>query len=124
MAKTNLKHYVQFLYPGTLFLGTLAKEVSSRDLEVEAPKECFGYRFFDRQESVAKDGEVLIGGAKNYSGTHYFGKLMTLGDVKREVPNSNILVSNMEVNGYDRVVRTRKGNFQTFTDEDTLIAEE
>lgn len=84
MMKTNLKHFVEFLFPVKSGKLPIVKEVASRDLEVKAPKEgisggcfaiineCTGYKLFDRQEAVAEDGEVLIGQRRNYSGMNYF----------------------------------------------------
>lgn len=48
---------------------------------------------------------------------------MNVDEVKAEVPNSDILVGNMQRNGWDRVVKTRCGNFQPLTSLDTIIAE-
>ena len=117
------KTYVEILYPGAFVSGTEVRPVDSRDpAKFQAPEGCFGYRFFDREEVVSGD-EVLAGKPKNYSETHYFGKAMTVDEVKSEVPNSRILVSNMQENGWDRVVKTRCGNFQPLTSLDTIVAE-
>ncbi|MEK6915515.1 MAG: hypothetical protein AABW89_03165 [Nanoarchaeota archaeon] len=125
MAKETLKHYVEFLYPGSFFNESSTQEVEARDPSVvQTPREAFGYAFFDRQEYVAQDGEVLVGRPRNRSGMHYFGKLMSLAEVKREVPNSDILQSNMKSNGLKRVVKTRRGNFQPFNKNDVLVADE
>lgn len=124
MAKESLKHYVEFLYPGSFFNESSAREVETRDPSaVQTPREAFGYKFFDRQEYVAQDGEVLVGEPRNRSGTHYFGRLMSLADVKREVPDSDILQSNMKSNGWKKVVRTRHGNFQPFEKGDLVVGE-
>lgn len=117
------KTYVESLYPGAFVSETKVIPVDSRDAtKFQAPKGCFGFRFFDREEVVSGD-EVLVGKPKNYSGIHYFGRAMTLDDVKREVPNSDILVRNMQGNGWDLVVKTRCGNFQPLTSLDTIVAE-
>ncbi|MEK6952449.1 MAG: hypothetical protein AABX29_05520 [Nanoarchaeota archaeon] len=122
MAKT--KQYVKFLYPGAFFPESGVREVPNREASVEAPKGCFGYKFFERQETKAEDGEVLFGRPRNYSGTHYFGKVKTLDDIKREMPNQRTLISNMEENGWDKVVQTRRGNYEPFTEQDVSVAEE
>ena len=117
------KTYVEILYPGAFVSETEVRPVQSRDpTKVQAPKNCFGYRFFDREEVVSGD-EVLAGKPKNYSGIHYFGRVMTLDEVKAEVPNFSTLVNNMQGNKWDKVVRTRCGNFQPFTSLDTIVAE-
>ena len=124
MAKTNLKHYVEFFYPGAFMSESSTQEVTSRDaLQVDAPKDCFGYRFFDRQEIVAEDGEVLMGSPKNHSGIHYFGEVKTLEDIKNERPDpTGCLERNMESNGWNKVVKTRRGNYQPFREQDILVS--
>ena len=119
-----IKHYIELLYPGALFTGSYVKEVDNRDpSRVDAPRECFGFRFFDREE-VVSGNEVLAGNPKNYSGVFYFGRIHTLADVKREFPDKDILARNMEGNAWDRVVRTRRGNFQPLRLEDAVISED
>jgi len=116
------KHYVEFMYPGALVTETSVQEVSARDpTKIEAPENCFGYRFFDRVEGEI-DGEAVVGKPKNYSGVHYFGTVKTLDDIKGEMPGS-ILQRNMEGNGWDKVVQTRMGNYQPLTVEDVVLAE-
>jgi len=116
-----VKQYVEFLYPGALVSETEVKEVKDRDpSRLEVPEGCFGYRFFDRQEAVV-DGETLVGQPRNYSGMTYFGQAMTLAEVKREMPDALTLISNMEGNGWERVVKTRRGNFQPLELEDRVI---
>src|SRR3989344_1115482 len=111
---TKTKQYVEFLFPGSLFPESEIRKVPNRQASVQAPKGCFGYKFFERQETEAEDGEVLLGRPRNYSGTHYFGKVKTLNDIRREMPDQRTLISNMEGNGWDKVVQTRRGNYQPF----------
>ncbi len=114
------KQYVEFLYSVS---ESEIREVPSREASVEAPEGCFGYKFFERQETEAEDGEVLLGKPRNHSGTHYFGKVKTLDDIKKEMPNHRTLISNMEGNGLDKVVQIQGGNYQPFTEQDVLVAE-
>lgn len=120
---TNLKQYVEFLYPGILFPESEIREVSDRDSLIDAPKNCFAYQFFERQETNAEDGEVLLGKPKNYSGRFYFGKLKTLEDVKKETPEARTLISNMESNNWNPVVLTRRGNYQPFGERDQIVSD-
>jgi len=120
-----LKHYIEFLYPGIFAAEGSAKEVSSRDPDkIKIPENCHGFRFYDRQETVAEDGETLSGEPKNYSGVYYRGRAMTLEDVKRELPNPCNLIENMEGNGLKRVVRTIFGNFYPLQDLDQILDED
>jgi len=39
------------------------------------------------------------------SGTYFLGgRVLTLNEVKKEMPGEEILISNMECNGYDRII--------------------
>jgi len=118
-----LVHYVEFLYPGIMVTETSQRRIRNRNTKIRASKDCFGYSFFDREEIVNKDGEVLKGESKNHSGTYYFGKVMTLEDVKNQMPAAKTLISNMVGEGYEEVVKTRIGNFQYFKPGDMVVAE-
>lgn len=123
MTKECVQTYLEILYPGVMFSETEQKKVLSRDpSKVKIPNKAYGFRFYDRTEITTADGELLAGQPKNYSGTFYFGKEMTIDDVRREIPNPSTLLSNMRSNGWKKVVKTRLGNFQPLTLEDTVLA--
>ena len=107
-----LKQYIEFFYPGSFVSETSTQEVVDRTPPDELPKGAYGYRYFAQSE-VTQDGETLCGKPKDYSGTTYYGDVMTLEQVKALTPSSDyrILVSNMECNGWERVVRTIRGQF-------------
>lgn len=108
-----LKHYVEFLYPGLIVSESEEREVPSRDYKdlKKIPKNCFGFRFFDRVENTVDD-EILYGQNKNYSKMYYpKANKYSLSEVKEQFPDHNILISNMKNNGWKYVVRTRHGNF-------------
>lgn len=119
-----LKHYVEYLYPGIFVSETSVSEISERDVsKVEISDNCFGFRFFDRTVTVV-DGEPLFGDRKNVSGWHYQGEKMTIEQVKATFGNDskyNILISNMENNGYTAVVKTKFGQFMPLNGEDKVI---
>lgn len=117
-----LKHYVEFMYPGILFSETSETPVKRRDSAlVKKPNMSYGFRFFDREETK-KNGEILIGRNKNYSSVYFFGgEVYTLARVKAELPNKDILISNMESNGYKRVVKTRFGQFLPLEKRDRVL---
>ncbi len=119
-----LKHYVEILYRGMLFDETDKRKVKSRDAsKVKVPKEAYGFRFFDLEE-IVKGNETLVGEPKNYSGIFYFGKVMTLEDVEREMPKEDSLLWNMKNNGYKKVIKTRSGNFKPFFEKkDKVLGE-
>lgn len=117
-----LKHYVEFSFPGAFFSEYSVKEVAERNPElITVPEGAFAYRFFDRIETVV-DGETLTGERKNFSPFTYFGTAYTLEEVKAQFPEYTILISNMECNGWNRVVKTLRGNWQPLGEGDTVIS--
>lgn len=121
--KPGLKQYIEFFYPGLFVSESSEQEVADRTPPVELPKGAYGYRFFARSE-VTHDGETLRGQPKDYSGMTYYGEVMTLEEVKALTPSGDyrILVSNMECNGWGRVVRTVRGQFMPLNDGDSVVA--
>ncbi len=117
-----LKQYIEFFYPGSFVSESSAQEVADRTPPAELPKGAYGYRFFARSE-VTQDGETLRGQPKDYSGMTYYGEVMTLEEVKALTPSSDyrILVSNIECNGWDRVVRTIRGQFMPLNAGDSVV---
>lgn len=115
-----LKTYVEFFFPGSFMSETSTTEVSDRSTPTHVPPNAFAYRFHEIEE-VTLDGEKLKGNAKNYSGMHYFGQAFTLSQVKEQFPTQKILISNMECNGWKKIVRTKIGNFQPLNDNDVVF---
>ena len=126
-----LKHYVEYLYPGILFSISKAfkpnssfSEISERDVsKVSISENCIGFRFFDRTETVL-DGEILICHRKNISGWYYKGEKMTIEQVKETYGNDDnfrIIISSMECNDVEFVVKTRFGQFIPLHYKDEVI---
>jgi len=122
----DTKTYVEVMYPGILFSESDIQEVDYRDPDAIAKKykNAFGFRFFDQERTQVKVGsktQTVSGERKNESKFYYpGGKTFTTAEVKKLKGDHEILISNMEGNGYAKVVRTRMGNFQPFdskTDE-------
>ena len=119
-----LKHYVEYLYPGLLVCETSETEVKDRKPEnVKDPgNNTFAFRFFDREEIKTESGEILKGKKKNWSGTYYFGGIVyTAEEAKLAFPKEHILLSNIKCSNMKRIIKTKLGNIQEFTDIDTLI---
>lgn len=132
MNKEKLEHYVEFYLCGlpsssyaimeVINPATSTKKINSRDPnKVRAPKESFGFRFFDREEYISRNKEVLSGPRKNQSNIYYFGKIVTLENIPKGFPSA--LISIMEERGYKEVVITRRGNFQSLKKGDVVIDE-
>lgn len=113
------KIYVEFFFPGSFVPESTIRQVDDRSPPTDVPKGCYGYRYFSRSE-VEVDGEVLRGEPKVCSGMFYFGEALTLADVGK-LPGTDILQSNMKGNGWGKVVRTVRGNFQPLYERDTVI---
>ena len=115
-----LKQYVEFFFPGSFASETSAQEVASRADAVELPRGAYGYRFFARRE-IEQGGEVLKGERKDIGPMTYYGEVLTLEDVQSLTGDYRILASNMKCNGWDRVVRTVRGNFQPLDTCDVVV---
>ena len=116
-----LKHYVQYLFPGILFDEYIEEEIADRNAAlVSVPNSAFGYRFFDKTEIVFC-GEKLVGESKNFSPTTYFGTVYTLEEIKRQFPEYQTLIDNMEANDWNQVVRTRTSTWKPLKEGDVVI---
>lgn len=118
-----LKHYVEFFYPGSFVPESSIQEVIDRAVPVEVPKGAYGFHHFSREE-IEQAGELLMGKPKDYDPMTYYGEILTLEQVQALEParNYNILVSNMECNGWNQVVRTVCGNFQPLNEGDKVVS--
>jgi hypothetical protein len=115
-------HFIEFLHPGIMVSDNSIKEIESRDLVIEMPENAFAYRFFDVEQITLESGKKLKSEKENYSGWTYEGQELTIEDVKRELPNKKILISNMKDNNYKAVVRTKFGQFIPLSENDKVLA--
>ena len=106
------RHFVTFYSPGTFMAEDTTRPIDSWD--VEAAKEMarnikerydatpYGFRFTTRGRTDEElDSKVIATSPMYYLG----GRVRTLAEVKAEKnPDEEILVRNMECNGYDRVI--------------------
>jgi hypothetical protein len=119
-----LKHYVEYLYPGFVMCETSTREIPERTVDacLPLPRGAFGLRFFSRQESEI-EGELLIGNRKDLSPCTFFGRALTLEEVKAgAIPGDNhILIQNMQGNKFNRVCQTIRGNVVPLREGDTVI---
>ncbi|MCL2354831.1 MAG: hypothetical protein FWC68_02955 [Oscillospiraceae bacterium] len=114
------RHYVEYFYPGIFLSESSVEEVSHRDFDrIVMPERAFAFSFFDREE-VEQDGETLVGKPKNISPKCYEGKVYTLDEVKKAFPEAETLIFNMEANGWERVVKTIRGNWQPLEEGDCV----
>ncbi len=114
-----MKTYMRIYYPGSFVSETTDREVKDRSIP-ERPERAYAIEFYDREEETL-NGEVLVGKAKNFSKTYYWGEVYDLERLKREYGHERILISNIEGNGYKAAIKTVRGNWQTFGDNDEVI---
>lgn len=125
------KHFVKFLSAGTFVAEETTKEIDSWDIEKakQMSKEIverygarpYGFCFITKGRSDTDlDSKVI-----DQSGVYYInGVVETLEELKaKNDPNNRILISNMEGNGWDKVVTTCNPYrwTQPFTENDTVI---
>ena len=123
-------HFVTFYSPGTFVAETSAYPIGSWDVEeaekmVHRVKERYnatpyGFRFTTRERGDNDlDSKEVAHSSMYYLG----GKVETLSEVKaRASENDRILVSNMERNGYERIVTNNNSwSFTTALKEDDVV---
>ena len=124
------KTYVELIFHSIIFSESSVEEVNSgRDPYAVATKHknAFGFRFFDQsRKEVELDGKTstVHGEKRNLSPWYYpGGQIFTLADVKKLTPKKDyeILISNMEGNGYSHVCKTRHGGFVQVQKEDVVL---
>ena len=120
------KSYVEKIYRGILFSESSISEVEERDpMQVANDGKMQGFRFYDKEYVV--DGDKSYDGDKsNFSNWIYFGKRMSLEEVKAQYGNNSsysILISNMENNNYQYVCHTQAGSFLPMEEGDMTFDE-
>lgn len=128
------KHFVKFLSAGTFVAEETTKEIDSWDIEKakQMSKEIterygarpYGFCFITKGRSDTDlDSKVI-----DQSGVYYInGVVETLEELKaKNDPNNRILISNMESNGWDKVVTTCNPYkwTQPFTENDAVVTVE
>jgi hypothetical protein len=125
------KHFVKFFSPGTIVAETTDKEIKewdtnealrmSKDIKERYGARPYGFYFYTKER---KENELDSKITKK-SGIFYIGGIIkTLEEVKNENLESNrILISNMEINGYDRIIEVNSSYSWTmpFRKDDTLL---
>lgn len=106
------QHFVTFLSPGTFVAEQTTKEIDfwDTDTAVKMSKKIkerygalpYGFYFSTRER---QDNELDSKETKTSNMYYLGGKIETLEEVKaRKDPKEKILISNMEINGWERIV--------------------
>lgn len=120
----TIKHFITYRYPGLIVGESSTEEIGHRVAsDVEPPEGAFAFQFFDKIYVSATDDEGnkferLVEDGANRSKSYYpGGEVFTVEQVKEWEGDWKILISNMEINKMPKVVRTRRGNVQSFDPE-------
>jgi len=120
-----IKTFIEFLYPGIFVSESSAQEIDHKDpKKVVIPKNCFGFRFYDCEivKSKKYPNETLVGRAKNHSGWFYINsEILTLKEVEKKMPEATILISNMKINKWKKIVNTSFGQSLQLRAGDTIL---
>jgi hypothetical protein len=119
----------EYKTPGTFFPEEGEIEVDSRDPKEtlnRLPASTFAFRFVTLTWLTATDetGEEFERGPSrsNVTGWYYpGGELYDYATVAALPGDHHILLSNMQDNGWDPIVRCRTGNWQPFSSTDQLL---
>lgn len=110
-------HFVTFYSPGTFFAEATEKPISSWNVEIAKQMAAaiterydarpYGFRFTTR----SRNADELDSKVTATSPMHYIGcKVETLEEIKaKDNPSDRILISNMEGNGWDKIVSPKEG---------------
>jgi hypothetical protein len=120
----TVRTFVRYKYPGIIVPEESFREIKQRD-PVEtaqtAPKGVYAFQFYDVHYATI-DGIDMSSAIVNESPTYFInGEKLSLADVKRDMPDKTILISNMECNHWDHVVRTQMGNITPMDDGDVIV---
>lgn len=108
------KHFVTFYSPGNFVAETTTKPIGKwhKDIAIKISKAIkerhgalpYGFCFTCREnDGTALDSKEIARSRMYYLG----GDVLTLQEVKEKMPNERTLISNMECNGWDKVVINR-----------------
>ena len=118
--------YAKLFYRGSLSDEERVVEVQSRDPWAVEDEFAFAVQFYDQQVETVNlpwnEERPVRSHPENLSPKYYYGGVVySLADVKSIFPDEKILITNMEVNGWKHVVKTRHGNVQPFNDENCEV---
>ena len=121
---TMTKHFVEFYWPGSFVANTSDREVESWDVDAalemvrDMDRTPYAFRFFTRARGPDDlDSHVT----KRSPFYHLGGTIETLADVEARDPGS-ILASNMQMNGYERVItNTNSWRWTSVLEKDDVV---
>ncbi|MGH7802616.1 MAG: hypothetical protein ACREOW_18660 [Thermodesulfobacteriota bacterium] len=120
------KTYIEYLEHGVTRIEGKIDEVLNRELKsVKLPDKAYGFRFFDIiVAQVEVDGMLIELRSKriNESPVYYYkARVLTHKEVIEGISNNEKLLLYMNVNGWDKVIQTRTGQFLEFREGDVIL---
>ncbi len=124
---TTRKKYIEFIYSDIVLSESSKKVIENRVItKVEVSEKAIGFRFFDTLETTIEvDGKPvkLMSERIDESAMFYYGgRVYTREELAQEASGNQTLLDNMDRHGWNKVIKTRMGNFRPFKDTDILIS--
>lgn len=125
------RHHVRFLYPGSFMpeesgATRIAEPTAEAVLAASPDDRWFAAEIvtadYERFASDSGTERWLPTPAKSKKKRILIGQRMNSADVAALPGDHSILLSNMRGNGWDPLVRTRRGNFQPIEDGDVVLS--
>jgi hypothetical protein len=129
-----MKHHARYALPGSFLNESDSRELSDRSADAavaRAPERAFAFVLYDTAEVDFEYDPNLFRVTprpQNESGRHYIGgetftpdELRQLATDEGEPGKYDVLIANVEGNGWGRAIRTRAGNWQPFEEGDVLV---
>lgn len=120
------KYWIEFWHGGRFFAETTKVDCAKlpNPFEVEFPEGAFCFTMHKRTD-VHNGYEVFTGKAERV-GPKYYHPMSLVVHIdrirRRALPSEKILLSNMEINGWDLVIQCHPhGNFQPFDKQSDII---
>ena len=120
------KTFVEYLVNGDIPNQNLIDEVPDREFNnLLVPEKAYGFRFFDMIIAHVDVDDTLIelrSRRVNQSPLYYYGgRVLTTEQVIKDIPDNEKVLLYMNVNGWDKVIQTRTGQFMEFKNDDVII---
>ncbi|MBE3039715.1 MAG: hypothetical protein IMZ62_13010 [Chloroflexi bacterium] len=118
----------ELLFPGAFFNEDEVIDLPALDVnQVPIKPGCFAFRLgiHKSQTAILDDGREIPHSEITWNPGRYYlgGTIYTLDEIEAMDESHGTLATNMRSNNWLRVVKTRMGNFQPFTDADFHLAE-
>lgn len=120
------KTYIEYLFHGAITNQNIVDESPDREFQnALMPDKAYGFRFFDIIIAhVDIDGTLIELRSKriNESPVYYYkARVWTHEEVIKDIPSNDKLLLYMNINGWDKVIQTRTGQFLELREDDVIL---